>query len=94
MATKVGMMSIPACRAVRPWTIWKNWVKKKNVTSMPNKISPMMRTAPVKSFWRKNFNGSMGWSVRISTRAKAMSRAAAALNDATISGDDHPASGP
>jgi len=45
--------------ADRPCTIWKNWVRKKNVTSIPNRVRPMARTAPVKSLWRKNFSGNI-----------------------------------
>ena len=87
-------ISRPASNALRPWTSWKNWVRKKNVTNSAKKISPMMITPPVKSFWRKSCSGSIGSAERSSTTAKAVSNAAAATNDPTISVDVHPASVP
>ncbi len=65
--------SRPASSALRPWTIWKYWVRKKNVTNIANSTMPIRRTAPARSRSRRKRRGSIGVLARASTTAKTTS---------------------
>ena len=86
--------SRPASSALRPWTIWKYWVRKKNVTNMANSTTPISRTAPVRSRSRRKRSGSIGVLARVSTAANATRSAAEAANEPTTTPLSHPTSPP
>jgi len=45
----LGRIRRPASSALLPCTIWKNWVRKKNVAGPAKNIAPKMSTDAVKS---------------------------------------------
>jgi hypothetical protein len=49
IAPALGRMRRPASSGLLPCTIWKNWVRKKNVAGPAKNIAPKMSTDAVKS---------------------------------------------
>ncbi|WXK67087.1 hypothetical protein WBK31_11490 [Nonomuraea sp. N2-4H] len=87
-----GRNAIPVASGVKPSTVCRNWVRKKNIPSMVAEIRNMSRYAAARLRSRNSPSGSSGCATRASATRKRTSATSATASAASALRSPHPAS--
>ena len=93
MPIAIGMNRTPVSRALRPWTPWRYWLRKKSAPIRLKKASVTDRLAAVKRGLRNRRTSSIGSATRRSHQTKVTSVTAETANAVRTKGLAHPFSG-
>ena len=78
-----GSTRIPAASGERPWTVCRNWVRKKIEPNIPKLNNMAVTLTEAKPRWRKRRMSSMGWAERSSQTTKVTRATAPMTNEPT-----------